>query len=98
MVSDFIEEHNGYLRLTEEEFTQGLQKYPGLKRQARSFLEYGENKEGYWMLDKFLNQIKDAVQIVDVKYPREKGYRIAWIFDHSSCYGAYSEDASMPIK
>ena len=24
MVSDFIEEHNGYLRLTEEEFTQGL--------------------------------------------------------------------------
>ena len=93
MVSDFIEDHNGYLRLTDEEFARGLQKYPYLKRQARSFLEYGENKEGYWTSDKFLAQIKEAVQIVDVKYPREKGYRIVWIFDHSSCHGAYAEDA-----
>jgi len=84
MVSDFIEEHNGYLR---------FQKYPDLKRQARSFLEYGENKEGYWTSDKFLAHIKEAVQIVDVKYPREKGYRIVWIFYHSSCHGAYTEDA-----
>ena len=31
MVSDFIDEHNGYFRLTEEEFAQGLQKHLDLK-------------------------------------------------------------------
>ena len=98
MVSDFIDEHNGYLRLTDEEFTQGLQKHPDLKRQARVFLEYGENKEGYWNSDKFLAQIKDAAKIVDVKYPREKGYKVTWIFDHSSCHGAYADDALNAYK
>ena len=98
MVSDFIDEHNGYLRLTDEEFTQGLQRHPDIKRQARVFLEYGENKEGYWNSDKFLAQIKDAAKIVDVKYPREKGYKVAWIFDHSSCHGAYADDALNAYK
>ena len=45
MVSDFIDEHNGYLRLTDEEFTQGLQKHPDLKRQARVFWNTVRTKE-----------------------------------------------------
>ena len=56
-------------------------------------MEYGENKGGYWNSDKFLAQIKDAAKIVDVKYPREKRYKVAWIFDNSSCHGAYADDA-----
>lgn len=93
MVSDFIDEYNGYLRLTAEEHTEGLKKIPNLKRQARAFLEYGENKEGYWTSERFLAQIEDSVKIAEVKYPREHGYRLIWIFDHSSCHGAFSPDA-----
>ena len=46
MVSDFIDDYNGHLRLTTEEHTEGLLKIPNLKLQARAFLEHGENKEG----------------------------------------------------
>jgi len=34
-----------------------------------------------------------AVKIADTKYPMDKGYQVAWIFDNSSCHNAYSEDA-----
>ena len=43
-------------------------------------------------------QIEDAVKIAEVKYPREKGYRLAFIFDHSSCHGAYADDALNAYK
>ena len=98
MVSDFIDEHNGYLRLTDDEYERAKASHPGIKRQARSFLEYGENKEGYWTSEKFMAQIKVAVTIAEVKYPREEGFRIVWIFDHSSCHGAYAEDALNAYK
>ena len=76
MVSDFIEEHNGYMRLTDKEYERAKNTHPRLKRQARIFLEYGENKEGYWTSERFMAQIESAVQITDInfKYPREKGY------------------------
>ena len=69
------------------------ESHPRLQRQARTFLEYGENKEGYWTSERFMAQIESAVQIADIKYPREKGYRLVWIFDHSSCHVTYAEDA-----
>ena len=28
----------------------------------------------------------------EIKYPCEKGYRVVWILDHSSCHGAYAEN------
>ena len=93
MVSDFIEEQNGYLRLDDSEYEQAKQLHPRIKRQARMFLEYGENKEGYWTSEKFMAQIQVAATIAEVKYPHEEGYRLVWIFDHSSCHGAYAEDA-----
>ena len=34
-----------------------------------------------------------AFKIADVKYPKEEGYRVAWVFDNSSCHNAYAEDA-----
>ena len=48
MVSDFIDEHNGYLRLTNEEFRQAAGRVDGLQREAHAFLEYGKEHEGYW--------------------------------------------------
>ena len=93
MISDFISEEDGYLCLTDEEFAAGCKKYPRLKQFARGSIEYGENRDGYWTSERFLEQLKDSVQIVECKYPREQGYKVTWIFDHSSCHGAYADDA-----
>ena len=35
MVSDFVDEFNGLLKLTEEEFERGKLVYPNLKKQAQ---------------------------------------------------------------
>ena len=93
MISDFVDEYNGYLRLTAEEHEEALKKIPSIKCQARVFLEYGENKQGYWTSEKFMDQIEDSVKIAEVKYPCEHGYRLVWVFDHSLCHGAFSSDA-----
>ena len=98
MVSDFIDEQNGYLQLTEEEFSKAKETIPDLKRYARAYLEYGENKEGYWTSERFMTQIKDAVMIAECKYPLDQGYRLVLIFDHSSCHGAYAENALRAYK
>lgn len=93
MVSDFVDESNGYLALTQQEYDAAKQDDPTIKMYARQLLEYGEAKEGYWTSDRFMEQIKEAVKIADVKYPRAKGYRVVWIFDHSSCHAAMPSDA-----
>ena len=93
MVSDFIDEFNGYLSLTEEEYERAKESDPNIRMHAREFLEYGESKEGYWTSDKFMSQMKMAVKIAEVKYPKEDGWRHVWIFDHSSCHGANAEDS-----
>ena len=95
MVSDFIDEHNGYLALTREEYDHAKVNNPNIRLQAREFLEYGESKEGYWTSDKFMKQMKMAVKIAEVKYPKSDGWRHVWIFDHSSCHGAMAEDSLM---
>ena len=59
---------------------------------TRAKLEYGEGKEGYWTSERFMTQIREAARITDVKYPRE-GWRVVWIFDHSSCHATMPEDA-----
>ena len=48
MISDFIDEHNGYLRLTDKEFIQAVDKVDGLQKEACAFLVYGKKHEGYW--------------------------------------------------
>lgn len=36
--------------------------------------------------------MKDSALITECKYPREQGYNVVWVFDHSSCHRAYAED------
>ena len=93
MVSDFIDEHHGFLSLTDEEYEKMKQINPSSKKFARQFLEYGENREGYWTRDKFLGQMKGAVEIAELKYPKEDGWRHVWVFDHSSCHAAMADNA-----
>lgn len=52
-VSDFIDERNGYPRLTDVKFTQAIDKVDGLQKEVCSFLEYGKEHEGYWTAKKF---------------------------------------------
>ena len=90
MVSDFIEEHNGFLALTDSEYQEGKLIYPDLQQQARTLLKYGAEFEGYWNSEKFLKQMEAAIKIAKVKYSPDK-YNV-WFFDHSSGHTTFAED------
>ena len=65
MISDFIDERNGYLVLTKEEFRSAKVNNPNLEQCAQATIEYGESREGYWTSEKFMKQVKKAVQIAE---------------------------------
>jgi hypothetical protein len=93
MVTDFIDEHHGFLAFSDEEREQVKLANPSTRKYAREFLEYGENKEGYWNRDKFMEQIKRAVEMAEIKHPKNNGWCHVWVFDHSSCYAVMADDA-----
>ena len=64
------------------------QSDPSTQIEARSLLEYGEAKEGYWTCDKFIVQMKKAIKIAEFKYLKSDGWSKVWIFDHSNCHAA----------
>ena len=84
MISDFIDEKNGFLALTKEEYDRAVVNDPSIRMYARQFLEYGESREGYWTSDKFIVQIEKSVKIANLKYPKSDGWSVVWVFDHSS--------------
>ena len=55
-------------------------------------LEYGADREGYWMSQKLMENTEDAAKIVEFKYSSDK-HTVMWLFDHSSCHRAFAEDA-----
>ena len=90
MISDFVDQHRGYLRLTDSEHALVTANDP---KTARALLEYGAEKEGYWTGEKFMENVKDAVRIADyIIYPSD-AYTVVWVFDQSSCHRAFAEDA-----
>lgn len=93
MVSDFVDAHQGFLAFSSEEYTRVKTTNPDLPMYARVFLEYGEAREGYWTGDRFVDQMKRALGIAELKYPKEDGWTHAWVFDHSSCHVAMAADA-----
>ena len=44
LVSDFIDERNGYLQLTDEEYTRAKAKNPTTRKHEHQLLAYGESK------------------------------------------------------
>ena len=50
MVSDFIDNHSGFLALNDEEYDRSKAANLNLRKYARELLEYGESKDG-WILD-----------------------------------------------
>ena len=93
MVSDFVDEHNGFLAFSDEEYEIAKTKHPNIRKYAWEFLEFGENREGYWTRDRFVAQMKHAVVFTEIKYPKEEGWQHVWVFDHSSCHAAMADDA-----
>lgn len=93
MVSDFIDEFNGYLSLSKDEHEKAVVNDRNIRMYARQLLEYGENREGYWTSDKFVIQVERAVKIANIKYPKAEGWRVVWVFDHSSCHAAMADDS-----
>ena len=82
-----------FLGLSESQWETAKVTNLNIKRYAREYLEYGENKEGYWTMSHFLAQLKRAAKIAEIQYPREQGWRICWVFDNSriiSTGSAYS--------
>ena len=67
MVSDFIDEHNGFLALSDEEHDKAKVSNPRIHKYAWEFLEYGESKEGYWTRDKFVAQMHRAIEMAEIK-------------------------------
>ena len=51
-------------------------------------LQYGEARDGYWTSNKCI-----AVKIAEVKYKKEKSYRLFWIFGQSGCHMAHADDS-----
>ena len=39
-----------------------------------------------------MGQNKEAVKIVEVKYPKDEGWKVVWVFDHSSCHAAMPDN------
>ena len=92
MVSDYIDQHNGFLRLGDEEYRNAKAGDPSFPKEARALLEYGAEREGYWTSEKFIANVADAVRIAEFKYPPHT-HSICWLFDQSSCHRAFAEDA-----
>ena len=92
MVSNFIDEHSGYLALSDQEYEDGRANHSGLWKSARFLLKYGSSSEGYWNNEKFLTQVKPALTIAEIKYPASS-HSIVFLFDQSSGHTAYAEDS-----
>ena len=97
MVSDFIEEHNGYLRLAPEEHAIAKLAHPNLPMEARIIFKFGAQGDGYWNSDHFIAQVEDAIKIAEFKYPASDN-DLVFLFDQSSGHCAYSSDALIAHK
>ena len=64
MVSEFIEEKDGYLALSDEQYEfEVTNTGQGIEKSALEVLEIGEQREGYWNSDRFMQQVDKAVMI-----------------------------------
>ena len=70
MVSDFVKEYGGYLKLSPEELDHAKSQYPYIEPAARRLLEYGAEKEGYWTSDRFMEQKRKGIGLAIASWSR----------------------------
>ena len=74
MVSEFIEEQDGYLALSDQQykFEVARNERQDIGKSALQILKIGEQQEGYWNSERFMNQVAEAVKIAEVKTHHRK--------------------------
>ena len=92
MVSEFIDEHSGFLRLTSQEHELTKVSQPSLPASARIIFKFGAQGDGYWNSEHFVSQVETAIKIAEFKYPPSDN-TIVFLFDQSSGHCAYADDA-----
>ena len=92
MVSDFIEERDGYLAIPDALYETVKQHDPSIPQSARVIFEYGKTCNGYWNNQLFMEQMEVAVRVAEAKYPL-RAFNHVWIFDHSCGHTAFAPDA-----
>lgn len=92
MVAEFIDKHNEYLELTPEKHSSNS----SLPKSSRVFLEYSAEREGYWTGDKFMTRVKNALDVVNMKYPSNKN-KIVFVYYQSS-YHTKNDDQALLAK
>ena len=92
MATDFIDEYNGYLRLSEDEIQGREEPDPTIALLASEAIEIGEGNEGYFNSDWLCLQVAKAAGIASFKYSIEE-YDIVWVFDQAKIHVAYDSDA-----
>ena len=97
MISDFIEEHGGYLHLAPEEHEIATLSSPDLPAKARVIFKFGAQGDGYWNNELFIKQVKTAMKIAEFKYPKAQN-TLVFLFDQSSGHCAYADDALIAHK
>ena len=90
MVSDFVQEYGGFLRLSDMELALARKSDPEFSSEAREIFEYSAGKEGYWTSARFMAQIEKAVKIAEQKY-NSTMYTLVWLFDQSNCHRGFAQ-------
>ena len=78
MISDFIDEYNGCLRLTDNEYARFRIGHVDYEQHARVVLRYGANRDGYWTSEKLIPHFDHALKLGSFKYPSSE-YDVLWV-------------------
>ena len=93
MISDWICETFGRLRLSEEQIVNQA-KLPEAQRlrvtDARRIIYPGKNHDGWWDLEQLKEQLKDAVDIFEYLHPNVVG---VWVFNCLSSHKGLTSNA-----
>ena len=84
MLSEFIEEKDSYLALSDQQHElEVANSSDDVENSALAAIEIGKNCKGYWTGEHFMEQVIKAVKIIaEVWYPTSQGYHHIWCFDH----------------
>ncbi|KIK52545.1 hypothetical protein GYMLUDRAFT_179992 [Collybiopsis luxurians FD-317 M1] len=58
--------------------------------EARRIIYPGSNYDPWWDIKQLISQVKDAIQIFNVKYPNDIA---VFVFDCSSAHESFAEDS-----
>ena len=81
MISDFIDKHNGFLQLTEEQHELPKEEHNrDFPQYTTEVLHIGQQNEGYWNNEQSHSICQDPTL----------NYNVIWIFDHNSNHRTYA--------